>query len=194
MKTLNHFFVKVPNKKKETLKLGDKEIFLDTRFNEFEHRICYGEILSSPSKHATGAKQGDTLFFHHHVNSAANCIVDEEKGIYMAVYDPVNKRGSHAIAYRDSEGEIHMLADWVFLEPLEVDEKEEVSDSGIIIAITKESKDEARVFSPSDSMIKEGVVKGDVVGFLKDRDYKMVLDDSSVVYRMRADDIPYVVR
>ena len=87
-----------------------------------------------------------------------------------------------------------MLADWVFLEPLEVDEKEEVSDSGIIIAITKESKDEARVFSPSNSMIKEGVVKGDVVGFLKDRDYKMVLDDSSVVYRMMADDIPYVVR
>ena len=43
-------------------------------------------------------------------------------------------------------------------------------------------------------MIKEGVVKGDVVGFLKDRDYKMVLDDSSVVYRMMADDIPYVVR
>ena len=194
MKTLNHFFVKVPNKSTGTLKLGDKEIFLDTRFNEFEHRVCHGEILSSPCKQDTGAKPGDTLFFHHHVTSSASNVIDESEGIYMAIYDNQNKRGSHAIAYRDSEGDIHMLADWVFLEPLEEGTSEEVTDSGIILSVTKETKDEARVVTPSRDMVAEGVVKGDVVGFLKDRDYKMKLDDDSIVYRMKSDDIPYAVK
>ena len=87
-----------------------------------------------------------------------------------------------------------MLADWVFLEPLEEEASEDVTDSGIILSVIKETKDEARVVTPSIDMIKEGVVKGDVVGFLKDRDYKMKLDDDSIVYRMKSDDIPYAVK
>ena len=85
-----------------------------------------------------------------------------------------------------------MLADWVFLEPLEKEE-EEVSDGGIIMVSLEEKKEvEARIVTPSQYMIEQGVKKGDVVGFLPDRDYKMKLDDGSIVYRMTDDDVLYV--
>ncbi|MDG1949214.1 MAG: hypothetical protein P8J32_00115 [bacterium] len=190
MKALNHFFVKVPKKTDDTIKLGETKIFLDTRFNEFDHRICCGEILSPPTKVDTGAQVGDTLFFHHLVTVSEHLEIEED--VYLAVLDTKNPRGSHAIAYRDSKGEVHMLADWVFLEPLEQDTGEEVTESGIIFTINKKEKDEARVVSPCKSLKREGVKAGDVVGYLKDRDYKMKLDDESIVYRMTAEDITYV--
>ena len=139
MKSLKHFFVEVPEKTTGTITVGDKELFLDTRFNEFEHRVCYGRVVSVPRLVKTGVKKGDTLFFHHHVTKSDNLRIDD--GIYMAVLDLENPRGSHAIAYRDSKGELHMLADWVFLEPLEEEEEEEVTDTGVIIVSLKEKKE-----------------------------------------------------
>ena len=41
-------------------------------------------------------------------------------------------------------------------------------------------------------MKEQGVESGDIVGFSADADYKMVLDDGSVVYRMVEDNIMYV--
>lgn len=190
MKSLKHFFVEVPEKTTGTITVGDKELFLDTRFNEFDHRVCYGRVVSAPIQVETGVKEGDTLFFHHHVTQSDNLRIDD--GIYMAVLNLDNPRGSHAIAYRNAKGELHMLADWVFLEPLE-EEEEEVTDSGIVlVSLEKKKEVEARIVTPSQYMIEQGVKKGDVVGFLPDRDYKMKLDDGSIVYRMTDDDVLYV--
>jgi co-chaperonin GroES (HSP10) len=86
-----------------------------------------------------------------------------------------------------------MLADWVFLEPLEEEGDEEVTDAGIVVVSLEEKKElEARIVTPSQYMVEQGVKKGDVVGFLPDRDYKMKLDDDSIVYRMTDDDVLYV--
>ena len=58
--------------------------------------------------------------------------------------------------------------------------------------MTKKKEVEARIVTPSQYMIEQGVKKGDVVGFLPDRDYKMKVDDGSIVYRMTDDDVLYV--
>ena len=193
MKSLRHFFVEVPEKTTGTITVGGKELYIDTRFNEFEHRVCHGKVLSAPNSFETGVKKGDTLFFHHHVTISDNLRIDD--GVYMAVLNYSNHRGSHAIAYRNSDGELRMLADWVFLEPVESSNEEEVTEGGVIIVSHEEKKEaEARVVTPSKRMLEQGVKKGDVVGFLPDRDYKMTLDDDSIVYRMTDDDILYVVK
>ena len=67
MNALNHFIVNVPKKHEDTIKLGDTEIFLESKFNEFDHRISHGEIVSTPLRYSVDAKPGDTLIFHHHV-------------------------------------------------------------------------------------------------------------------------------
>lgn len=192
MKALRNFIVNVPKKTEDTVKLGDKEIFLDSRFDEFNHRICYGRVVSAPHVIETGAKEGDLLFFHHHVTQNKTLSLGDDN--YIVVYDEENPRGSHAIAYRDSEGELHMLSEWVFVQPVEEEVEEEVTPSGIIIDLKVKERDEreAVVFMPHKQLMKQGVKVGDVVGFDKDSDYKMKLDDESIVYRMRLDDISYV--
>lgn len=192
MKALRNFIVNVPKKTEDTVKLGDKEIFLDSRFDEFNHRICYGRVVSAPHVIETGVKEGDLLFFHHHVTQNKTLSLGDDN--YLVVYDEENPRGSHAIAYRDSEGELHMLSEWVFVQPVEEEAEEEVTESGIIVDLKLKKRDEreAVIFMPHQYLMKQGVKIGDTVGFDKDSDYKMKLDDESIVYRMRLDDISYV--
>ena len=192
MKALRHFIVNVPSKTKDTVQLGDKEIFIDTRFNEFDHRICYGRVVSAPYVIETGVKEGDTLFFHHHVTQNKSLALGEDN--FICVLDQENPRGSHAIAYRNKEGELHMLSEWLFVQPVEDEVEEEVTESGIILDLNIKEKDEreAVVYMPHEELKAQGVEVGDVVGFDRDSEYKMKLDDETIVYRMRLDDISYV--
>ena len=192
MKALRNFIKNVPKKTEDTVKLGDKEIFLDSRFDEFNHRICYGRVVSAPHVIDTGVKEGDLLFFHHHVTQNKTLSLGDDN--YLVVYDKENPRSSHAIAYRDSQGELHMLSEWVFVQPIEEEVEEEVTESGIIVDLKLKEREEreAVIFMPHQYLMKQGVKIGDTVGFDKDSDYKMKLDDESIVYRMRLDDISYV--
>jgi len=190
MKALNHFVVKVDKPFNDTVELGDKSIYLDSKWNEFENRICYGEIESPPSRHNTGAKKGDTLFFHHHVTTTDNLRIYDN--LYVASYGGWKP---HAIAYRrKSDGEIVMLGNWIFVEPSKVKKEDSVTESGIVkqLGINVKDRDVAKVIAPTEYMIEQGVKAGDIVGFTKDADYKMTLDDGSVVYRMAEDNLLYV--
>lgn len=192
MNPLNHFIISLPKKYKDTLKLGDKEIFLDSRFHEFENRISHAEIVGVPMRHDTGAKVGDTLFFHHHVAMSETYHLGD--GLFWVMYDKKNPMSSHAISYRSQDtGKLNMLGKWVFVEPIEIKEEEEVTESGIIISIHIPSTDETRaiVLTPNEDLEREEVEVGDIVGFKKNADYKMTLDDESVVFRMRYEDLMY---
>lgn len=192
MNALKHFVVKVPKKYNDTMKLGDSEIYLDSKWNEFEHRVSYGEIVSAPSLVETGAEPGDTLIFHHHTTQNKSLQIDDET--FVCMLDQENPRGSHAIAYRKKSGELVMLSGWVFVTPIEEKDEDTVNDSGIIVelGVNKVRKDIAEVYTPHKELERQGVVKGSVIGFSKNSDYKVKLDDGTIVYRMRVDDIDYV--
>jgi len=66
MKTLDLFIVHIPKRLKDTFTLSDgTEIYVDTKFNEFDHRVTSGEVVAAPTKYDTGVQKGDTLYFHH---------------------------------------------------------------------------------------------------------------------------------
>lgn len=190
MKALNHFVVRVDKKFNDEMKVGDKSMYLDPKWDEFGHRICYGEIVSSPSRHKTGAKPGDTLFFHHHVTTTDALHVYDN--MYVASYGGWRP---HAIAFRrKSDGEIVMLGRWVFVKPTEVDKSDKVTDGGIVkeLGIHVKDRNVAIMINPTEFLAEQGVETGDVVGFDKDADYKMKLDDGTIVYRMQEDHLMYV--
>ena len=194
MKTLRHFIVRVEKRFEDTIDVGGQELYLDSKFNEFQHRIAYGEIKVAPSRGEHGAQAGDTLFFHHHV--IMNVQMSMGGGDYLCEYEPDSFHSpQHAIAYRSKDtGEIHMLNDWVFVEPVSGPTGDIVSDAGIVLEVGVERirKDVAKVVVPNEELKWMGVKEGDIVGFDKNSDYKIKLDDGAVVYRMKADDISYV--
>ncbi len=189
MKSLNHFFVKVEKRFNDTLNVAGKDIYLESKFDEFENRICFGEIVSAPLRHATGAKEGDTLFFHHHVTTTKDLSIGDDT--YIARYS--TGRGD-AIAYRCKDtGEISMLGHWIFVVPTE-ESQDVVTESGLVsrLAIHNKNENLAKMFKPSDYLSQQGVTEGSIVCFTKDADYKMTLDDGSVVFRMTEDNLNYV--
>ena len=194
MKALFHFVVKLEKTHHDTVQLDNgKEIYIDPKWKEFERRVMYGEVTSTPVKHDVDVKVGDTLFFHHHVvmSDALKIDVDGEDR-FIVGYDPVNTLSCHAIAYRSKKtGKLHMLVDWVFLQPLE--EEKEDDDSFIeIIDLKPKTHLKAKVFCCPKDMITQGVRPGDVVGFKQNRDYEMKLEDETVVFRMRSEEMMYV--
>ena len=108
--------------------------------------MTYGEVVSVPAKYETDVEPGDTLFFHHHVVMSDALHIDYNgEDRYIVGYDPVNTLACHAIAYRKKDsGELHMLADWVFLQPLEEEKKDESTIE--VVKFEKDPTIKAKVF------------------------------------------------
>lgn len=187
-----HFLVRIPKRFKDTINVAGKELYLDSRFDEFNNRINHGEVVAVPRKYDTGVSVGDTLYFHHHVvvdKGQKFQYNDEATDVYIVYYNPQDVRNSQAIAYKH-EDQVHELG-WVLLEPME-EQKEETTASGIVLVSYEEKpKKEGRVVFSNGFFDENGVVVGDVVGFLKNRDYEIEIDGKNY-WRMRHDDIVYV--
>jgi hypothetical protein len=172
MRPLNHFIVHLPNKFKDTIKVGDKELYLASKFNEFENRNTYGTIVGVPERHDTGAKIGDTLYFHHHVVMNTSLMIGDDK--YIVMYDPEGEYANHALAYKDSDGAVHPLGDWVFL--LKPERKQDTK---------------GELAYDSEGTRELGLKAGDIVGFSKNSDYEIDVDGIAM-YRMLLRDLVYV--
>lgn len=187
MQVLHEFIVRMPKKFKDTIKFGETEIFLDSRFDEFGNRISEAEIVATPIKFPTGAQVGDTLYFHHHIVLDKRAEIDKE--LYRVKFDPNGGYGSQAYAYKNADGEVKVLPGWVFLIPEEGEEP--TSESGLIISMKKEVKMEGVVRFDTDELREMGVSAGDRVGFSKESDYTMEVNGEKL-WRMTPNDLMYV--
>lgn len=190
MKPLHQFLVRIPKKFKDEIKLSNETTLkLITKFNEFEHRFNYGEILGCPKDCPLDNCEGGTLYFHHHV--VMEQAYDLGEDTYLVNYDSLGGYGNHAIAYEDKDGNITMLGDWCFVLPPDKP-KEETSASGIVLSLAKEPELEGQLLClPSDSEWI-GAKPGDMVGYTKNSEYEMELMDGTKVYRMRTTELVYV--
>lgn len=183
MEVLSHFVVHVPKTLNDTITIGGKEIYLENKYNPFEHRVMSGEVVFTPKKYDTGVSVGDTLYFHHHVILTPQ-LFDQEKQWYRVNYDPFGGNGCQAFAYKDNSGQIHAIEDWVILDPIY--EKGLKSDV-IEVFTTEEVKNRKGIIKYDSRILSDwGLKKGDVVYFSKDADYEMEIEGDKV-WRMLHD-------
>jgi hypothetical protein len=50
MKPLYHILVHIPSAVNDTIKVGETEIYVDTKFNEFEYRTMKAKVVGIPAK------------------------------------------------------------------------------------------------------------------------------------------------
>lgn len=194
MKTLDLFVVELEKKVNDTITTDSGlELFIDTRFEmgEFNNRITEGPVVCAPVKYNTGVKEGDTLYFHHHVVINDGQPLTGEDNHYIVRYNPDYTHGNQAIAYKCQDtGEITTLAGWTLLEA--VDEEEEfISDVIEVIELNDKLPRKGRVAFDTPWLESENVRKGDVVGFVKNADYRINIDGKEY-YRTRIEDLLYV--
>jgi hypothetical protein len=188
MKPLHHFIVHIPQKFNDEVSFNGGTLQLVSKFNEFEHRVNYGEIVGCPVDCPIESCEGAILYFHHHV--VMEQMYDLGEDLFLVNYDPIGGYANHAIAIEDEAGDITMLGDWCFVAP-PVEQEEETSDSGIILSLEKEPELEGVLLTlPSDSEWI-GTKSGDMVGYTKNSEYEMELLNGDKVYRMRTTELVY---
>jgi co-chaperonin GroES (HSP10) len=167
------------------------ELYIDTRFEggEFAYRVTDGPVLSTPAKHDTGVKPGDTLYFHHLVVMQEGQKLTGNDKSYFVNYDPTSAVNNQAIAYKNKKGDIIPLAGWSLLLPVE----EEEDDDGVIevVSLKEELPTKGVVAFDSEEIKELGLKVGDVVGFKENRDYRIKIDGKEY-YRTRIMDLMYV--
>ncbi len=189
MKAIYAFFVRLPKAFNDEVEVGDTTIYIDPKWNEFENRKMEAEIVAVPEKYDTGAKVGDTLYFHHHVLIAGNGTRQRlQDDIYYVKYDPNNSHATQAYAYKNKDGDVQLLSEWVFLIP-EDQPDEEVTESGIITELKKPEYNQfGYVLYDSDIVRDLGLKAGDKVMIMKNADYRMKVDGQEV-FRTHIDHI-----
>ena len=193
MRALYDFVVRVENLFDTEVTNSKSGLIRDTRWDDFEGRVPFGEVVCVPEKFDTPAEVGDTLLFHHHVSQEPEKYSMGED-LYRVSYDPHNYQGQSYCVIK-GDGSVHMLGDWIFLVAYEVDTNEELlTDDGIFLGHkAEELKREAVVYCEGKGTESVGVNKGDTVGFVKNADYELLLPNGDKVYRCKPDDLEYVL-
>ncbi len=193
MKTFNFFVVELKQLINDTIKTDSGlELYIDTRFEmgEFEYRITEGPVVAAPFKYDTGVEPGDTLYFHHLVVMQGGQPLTGDDDHYIVKYDP-EAINSQAIAFKSKEtGEIKTLGGWTLLEAVE-EEEEITSDLIETVALKEKLPTKGRLVYGNEETEYMGLNPGDVVGFAKNRDYRIKIEGKEY-YRTRAEDLLYV--
>ena len=191
MNLLYYFVVKLPKRFHDEVALGDQSIYIETKFDEFEHRVNEGEVIHTPAKFDTPVKPGDILYFHHNVVINGGMPFADYKDCYVVSFDPKVAVNSHAYAYTPKGTEdILPLDGWSILRPAIADE---ITDAMFDVV---ELKDRVRttgvVAAPSEDLDELGVRVGDTVGFRKNMDYTFKALGEEF-FRTRTQDLLYAV-
>tara|TARA_R110000803_G_scaffold88983_1_gene156084 strand:+ start:5953 stop:6540 length:588 start_codon:yes stop_codon:yes gene_type:complete len=193
MKTLDIFVVELEKQFHDTVTTDSGlELYVDVRFNEFEHRVTEGPVVCAPIKYNTGVKKGDTLYFHHLVVVNEGQALTGDDNHYLVRYDPNHTINNQAIAYKSKKtGEVKPLMGWSLLEFVEQEELELKSEVIELVNKKETLPTKGRVAFDSPWLYSLGVKKGDVVGFKQNRDYRITIEGKEY-YRTRAEDLMYV--
>ena len=194
MKSPLNFIVKIDSTTNDKMKTDSGlELYIDTRFNEFDHRTTEGEVLAVPEKRDTPVEVGDTLYFHHHVVLNGGMPISELDKWYMVIYNPHNAAYNQAIAYKSKNtGKVNSIKGWCLLEPDQEDREGSV-ESEIEVVKLKETPVTTGVVSfPSKELNDLGVSDGDVVGFKKNRDYRIKINEKEY-YRVAVTELLYKI-
>lgn len=193
MRSLNNFIVEI-NKELNDEIVTDSgfKLYVDTKYNEFEHRTTEGKVLATPIKFDTGVKSGDTLYFHHHVVINGGSPLNKEDKQYVVNYDEEHAAQNQAIAYKKGEeGKVYPLYGWALLEPVKEDVKR---PEGVVEVVSLEENPVTQgvISFPTKQLEEIGVSDGDVVGFKKNRDYRIKIDGKEY-YRVAVSELLYKV-
>jgi co-chaperonin GroES (HSP10) len=191
MKTFDLFVVELEKLTNDTITTDSGlELYVDTKYNEFEHRVTEGPVVAVPFKYDTGVSVGDTLYFHHLVVMNEGQPLTGEDDHYLVRYTPEHTVNNQAIAYKNKEGEISPLGGWVLLTPVEEDAP--TQDSSIeVVSFTTPTVTKGRLAFSTKETQDLSIKEGDVVGFPVNRDYSIVIDGQEY-YRVRNEDLLYV--
>jgi len=182
----NTILIELEKETEDTIKLSTgTELWLDTDIERLWHARQHGIVkytspnLSKRINDGLDLKKGDKVYIHHLVID--NIVEIDGEKLYKADIEQI-------YAYK-RDGEIKMLMDYIFVEPVENEDK--VSEHGIIIK-SKEKEISNQGIVSYTNKFTEGFEIGDKIIFQKNCNYKIKVDDREL-YRMRNNNVEAII-
>lgn len=190
----NNFVVHLENTMVDQVELSNGvSLYIDTKYDEFKHRVNEGEVAYIPYNYNTEIETGDTIYFHHLVVLNGGQKLPGHDNHYVVFYNPDTVINSQVIAYRKKgSNSVIPMSGWSILKHVDEPEKE-LKSSVIELVKLKEDNTPSKgaiAFDSEDIKTLELNV-GDVVGFAKNMDYRFKIDGDEY-YRVRTEDLLYV--
>jgi co-chaperonin GroES (HSP10) len=191
MNSLKDFIVFVPQRLNDKIVVNGLELYVDPKYDEFSHRKTSGEVVAVPLKYNTGVKEGDTIYFHHHVVINGGQKMQYGDDLYLVRYSDTRATENQAIAHKSKEtGEVKPMKGWSLLIPY-MEEAPRLSEIIEMVELTERPYLNGIVAFDSEDLQDMGVKKGDIVGFKKNHDYEVDIDGEKY-FRVRTEDLLYV--
>lgn len=191
MNSLKDFIVFVPQRLNDKIVVNGLELYVDPKYDEFSHRKTSGEVVATPLKYNTGVKEGDTIYFHHHVVINGGQKMQYGDDLYLVRYSDTRATENQAIAHKSKDtGDIKPMKGWSLLTPY-MEEAPKLSEIIETVELTERPYINGIVAFDSEDLQDMGVKKGDIVGFKKNHDYEVDIDGEKY-FRVRTEDLLYV--
>lgn len=191
MNSLKDFIVFVPQRLNDKIVVNGLELYVDPKYDEFSHRKTSGEVVAVPLKYNTGVKEGDTIYFHHHVVINGGQKMQYGEDLYLVRYSDTRATENQAIAHKSKDtGEVKPMKGWSLLTPY-MEEAPKLSEIIETVELTERPYINGIVAFDSEDLQDMGVKKGDIVGFKKNHDYEVDIDGEKY-FRVRTEDLLYV--
>ena len=179
---LDILYIDTDKTKNEGFKHGSLDLRYPTQYKKFQtDQVTQDGVIKFIGNHPT-LKEGDRVYTHHFL-----CDDSNEKRI-----ESLGKT-YFSLSYRDvycviRDGEIEMTDEWNFVTPIDEDESNYKTDSGIFIKSEVEKRQlYGTIRHVGKDLRDQGVKQGDTVMFLPDREYEMNVEGNTY-YRIKAKD------
>ena len=188
----NLVFTKREKKENNEIQIGDNTIEVDTSWSPMHWVNQKAEVIGVPDKLESWMdtemelQPGDFVYTHHFINDDEHAMNVDGKEVAWMAYNQLFAR------VRD--GKVHMLNDYVLVEPVKETEDEIKSESGLFLKANQEDKSNVGVLKYVNSRTEYlGAKVGDKIYFETNSDYEMDIEGERL-FRMKNNDLIYVIK
>lgn len=176
---ISTILIRVPQAYEDTIKCGNTDLYLDTRFNDVRHTRRYGEVVSSPDSRFC---PGDIIYFHHNIVRRISAQDGTIKETPDEIFDHIFHVPCNEVYAIRRKGILKAVSPYCFISPVREEQKEVAG-----LKIISKNKFKAQwgiVKYGNDELEEQGVHEGDTIIFTKNSEYSYPIDGEEL-YRMK---------
>ena len=176
MKAVHDFIISPVNKRyNNTKKVGDKELVLNTEIFSHKHVSRNGVVNKLPRINNTNIEVGDEVIVHHNVFRRWTNMKKIEKNSRSFLNENnylINQ--DQIYIYKKPGKDWQALSGYCFVKPIKSKNNFDTDIEEPLVGIVK---------YVDEHLIKNGINKGDLVGFSPDDEYEFIVDGEKM-YRV----------
>jgi hypothetical protein len=180
MKSVFNFIVKpVGERYDNKIKVGDKELILNTKIESFKSVNNLAEVISTPLAYSTDIKVGDIIVIHHNVFRRFYDIRGNQKNSRAFFMDDLYFCDLDQIYLYKSDDKWKTFGDRCFIKPLKNNDHLKLDKEQKLIGILKYG---------NNSLEAIKINEGDLVGYTPYGEFDFIIEGERL-YCMKSNDI-----